>query len=194
MTLLPHQDAKKPLTRSLGVLNPRHSRQEECCMSDTRTHLPSRLISGRHWARRRCRHSSCPLLSLYRTALSRNHKHDNKTTKMRWFSSLTGRKTKAYKKVLKVEEKRHMRARGAPWSHRTRGRGVCTSRLVALTVLVMSIDTLSSVAITFLLPCVFSLCPFPQMSSSEPRRVRALAQLGGAGRSNVPFALRADDS
>jgi hypothetical protein len=90
-------------------------------------------------------------MSLYRTALRRNHKHDNKTTKMRWFSLLTGRKTKAYKKVLKVEEKRHMRARGAPWSHRTRGRGVCTSRLVALSVLIMSTDTISSVAITFLL-------------------------------------------
>jgi len=136
-------------------------------MSDTRTHLPSRLISGRHWARRRCRHSGCPLLSLYRTALGRNHKHTKKMTKMRWFSLLTGRKTKAYKKVLKVEEKRHMRARGAPWSHRTRGRGVCTSRLVALSVLVMSTDTLSSVAITFLLPCVFSLCPFPTKESVD---------------------------
>ena len=32
---------------------------------------------------------------------------------MRWFSLLTGRKTKAYKKVLKVEEKRHICERAA---------------------------------------------------------------------------------
>ena len=104
---------------------------------------------------------------MYRTAPSRNHKHANKRAKMRWFSSLKGKKMKAHTKMAKVEEKRRLQARGVPRSRRTRGRGVYGGKLRALAVCTASIDTLSSVGITFLLSCVFS---FTFSSSRSPSK------------------------
>ena len=97
---------------------------------------------------------------------------------MRWFSSLKGKKMKAHTKMVKVEEKRRLQARGVPRSRRTRGRGVYGGKLRALAVCTASIDTLSSVGITFLLSCVFS---FTFSSSRSPSKSVGNPQAQGDG-------------
>ena len=97
---------------------------------------------------------------------------------MRRFSSLKGKKMKAHTKMVKVEEKRRLQARGVPRSRRTRGRGVYGGKLRALAVCTASIDTLSSVGITFLLSCVFS---FTFSSSRSPSKSVGNPQARGEG-------------